>query len=56
MAPSTSFSEIVSFHTVHVILGVAFSPLVSTDGTFISDSTLHALVVIIVVLDRTPKG
>ena len=51
---SISFLKVVRFHNVHVILGVALSSTVSMDGTFISDSTLHVLVVIIAVLDMTP--
>ena len=53
---STSFLKVVRFHNMHVILGVAFSPMVGMDGTFISDSTLCALMVIIAVLARNPEG
>lgn len=50
---STMFLKVVRFRIVPV-LGVAFSPMGGIDGILISDSTFHALMVIIAVLDRTP--
>lgn len=38
---STSLLKAVRFGGIHITLGVAISPVVSTGGTFAVDSTIH---------------
>ena len=52
----TSLLKVVWSDGRHVILGVAFTSMVSTGTSFAVDSTLHALVVTSDVLDMNPQG